>query len=164
MQPAPPVYAPAPAPAPQPVDPEVSAAQAEIGPLDPNEPGQRVLLAGEQIAFVEKRVIKGGCWDFVNAVYTAAGFGQKQRRVVFQGKRQGPYAKADLLKPGDWIMHVNLEAGGVEHSGIFVKWVDRARRLALALDYAGMNRPTPGRLSHHQYSQVFTVLRPKAEK
>jgi len=162
VQPAPPVYAPAPAP-PQ-ADPELSAAQAEMGPLDPRDLGQRVLLAGQKIAFVEKRIIKGGCWDFVNAVYTEAGFVQKQRRVVFQGKRQGPYAKADVLRPGDWIMHVNLEAGRVEHSGIFVKWADRARRVALALDYAGNSRPTPGRLSRHEYSQVFTVLRPKAEK
>jgi hypothetical protein len=139
-------------------------AQAEIGPLDASDAGQRVLLTGVKIVFVEKRVMKGGCWDFANAVYTEAGFPQKQRKVVFQGTKKGPWAKAALLRPGDWIMHVNREAAGVEHSSIFVRWIDLSARTALALDYAGMNRPAPGRLSRHDYSRVYTVLRPKDVK
>jgi hypothetical protein len=161
---APAAYAPAPAPEAPPPDPYASAALAEIGPLDAIDPGQRVLLTGEKIAFVEKRVMTGGCWDFANAVYAEAGFPQKQRRVVFQGKKKGPFAKADVLRPGDWIMHVNREAAGIEHSSIFVRWIDLPSRLALTLDYAGMNRPTPGRLSRHDYSRVYTVLRPKEVK
>jgi hypothetical protein len=152
------------APEAPPDDPQKSAALAEIGALDANDPGQRVLQAGERIAFVEKRIMKGGCWDFVNAVYNDAGFPQKQRRVVFQGRKTGPFANADLLKPGDWIMHVNREAAGVEHSSIFVRWIDPAARVALALDYAGMNRPATGRLSRHDYSRVYTVLRPKEKR
>jgi hypothetical protein len=156
---APPVYAPVPdAPS---ADPEASSARAEMGVLYASDPGQRVLLSGEKIAFVEKRIMKGGCWDFVNAVYADAGFPAKQRRVVFQGKKKGPFAKAELIQPGDWIMHVNQEAAGIEHSSIFVRWIDRAAHRALALDYVGGNRPAPGRLSRHDYSRVYTVLRPK---
>jgi hypothetical protein len=157
-------YAPAPAPPAPSADPFANAVLAEIGPLDANDPGQRVLLTGEKIAFVDKRVMTGGCWDFVNAVYVEAGFPQKQRRVVFQGTKKGPFAKADVLRPGDWIMHVNQEAAGIEHSSIFIRWIDLHARLALALDYAGMNRPAPGRLSRHDYSRVYTVLRPNEVK
>jgi hypothetical protein len=135
-----------------------------MGPLDPSDPGQRVLFAGQHMAFVEKRVAKGGCWDFVNAVYNEAGFPQKQRRVVFGSKRTGPFAKPESLRPGDWIMHVNREAANIEHSSIFVRWIDFSARTALALDYPGMSRPVPGRLSRHDYSRVYTVLRPKPAK
>jgi hypothetical protein len=143
-------------------DPE--PALAEIGPLDPDDLGQRVLLAGERIAFVEKRVMKAGCWDFVNLVYNEAGFPAKARRVVFRGKRSGPYAGPELLRPGDWVMHVNREAANIEHSSIFVRWIDVARRRALALDYVGMKRPATGRLSRHDYSRIYMVIRPKEAK
>jgi hypothetical protein len=146
------------------IDRAADTALAEMGPLDPDDLGQRVLLAGERIVFVEKRVMKGGCWDFVNLVYNEAGFPAKARRVVFHGKRTGPYARPELLRPGDWVMHVNREAANVEHSSIFVRWIDASKHRALALDYVGMNRRVPGRLSRHDYSRVYMVLRPKEPK
>lgn len=123
-------------------------------------PGQAVLSAGHRIAIAEKRVIQGSCWDFVNAVYLAAGFPEAGRASVFRGSQAGPYADPSLVRPGDWVMHRNLEYGEVEHSSIFVRWLDRDRSLALTLDYAGMNRNVPGRYSEHRYTKIFAILRP----
>jgi hypothetical protein len=124
------------------------------------DPGRAVIVAGYRMVFEEKRVVRGSCWDFVNAVYETAGFPASSRRTVFQGKQGGPYADPDLLQPGDWVMHRNLEYGEVEHSSIFVQWTDKARRLAQTLDYAGMNRSVTGRISQHRYTKIFAILRP----
>jgi hypothetical protein len=123
-------------------------------------PGQEVLAAGHRIAVVEKKVIQGSCWDFVNAVYHAAGFPERDRVPVFLGKQAGPYADPSTIQPGDWVMHRNLEYGEIEHSSIFVQWLDSERFVALTLDYAGMNRTVPGRYSEHRYGKVFAILRP----
>jgi hypothetical protein len=123
-------------------------------------PGQAVLAAGHRIAVTERRVIQGSCWDFVNAVYLAAGFPEADRAAVFQGAQAGPYADPAAIQPGDWVMHRNLEYGEVEHSSIFVQWLDRAGSLALTLDYAGMDRKVTGRYSEHRYTKVFAILRP----
>jgi len=50
-----------------------------------------------------------------------------------------------LIERGDWIYHINYSYAKVEHSGIFVDWVDRERKLALMLSYAGERRKTPAR-------------------
>ena len=124
------------------------------------EPGERVLKTGYKMAFEDKKVICGSCWDFVDAVYYSAGFPEEKRYEVFKGKTEGPYADVNLLKPGDWVMHINLEFGNVEHSDIFVKWADRGSNIALVLDYAGMNRMETGKERKHDLSKIFGIVRP----
>ena len=132
-------------------------------PVFSGEPGSKVVAAGYRIACEEKRIIKGSCWDFVNVVYNEAGYPQKWRTTVFEGKREGPYADPDLLKPGDWVMHWNLEYTKVnyEHSSIFVEWKDREGRVAKTLDYAGLDRLVPGKYTYHSYLKIFGITRPK---
>jgi hypothetical protein len=125
-----------------------------------SDAGKIVLATGYRIAFEEKRVVTGSCWDFVNAVYDAAGFPGPDRATVFLGSQEGPYADPAVLQPGDWVMHRNLEFGEIEHSSIFVQWIDRENCVARTLDYAGMNRNVTARLSEHRYAKVFAILRP----
>ena len=130
-------------------------------PAAPPDPGQEVLAAGNKLVFADRQMVVGSCWDFVNAVYYAAGYPPDRRQSVFHGRQKGPYANLRLLRPGDWVMHVNYELGRIGHSGIFVRWLDRRRSLALMLDYVGMHRRVMGKLSEHNLSRVFAVLRPR---
>jgi hypothetical protein len=129
-----------------------------------SDAGQTVLATGYRIAFEEKRVVTGSCWDFVNAVYDAAGFPVLGRSTVFLGSQEGPYADPAVLQPGDWVMHRNLEFGEIEHSSIFVQWIDRENCVARTLDYVGMNRSVTARLTQHRYAKVFAILRPAARQ
>jgi nitrogen fixation protein FixH len=130
----------------------------------PVVPGQRVLSTAYLISFTNREVIKGSCWDFVNAVYTRAGYGEKNRMTLFKSVKKGPYADTDLLIPGDWVAHVNAEYGNVEHSAIFVHWIDKEKKIAETIDYAGMNREEPGRFREHQLTMVYMIIRPKIVK
>lgn len=144
-------------------EPLHSAPAGSREPVNPSEPGQVVLATGMRMVFTDHIALVGSCWDFVNAVYNAAGYPQNRRHTVFRsppGSRQsGPFANLALLRPGDWVMHINYEFGGIEHSGIFVRWLDRTRNLALMLDYVGMHRRATGKLSQHNLARVFAILR-----
>lgn len=123
--------------------------------------GKKVLNTAYRMAFVEKKVFSGSCYDFINAAYNQAGFTAKLRKTVFSGSRKGPYADINLFRPGDWVMHINLEFHSVEHSVIFVRWKDKARKIAVTLDYAGMKRREPGKYRDHDLSKVFRLIRPR---
>jgi len=126
-------------------------------------PGQKIIKTGEKIAFEQKRAIIGSCWDFINVVYNEAGYPDNKRTTIFKGSQNGPYANPGELKPGDWVMHINLEFHGVEHSSIFISWVDRGRKIAKVMDYAGQNKNQPGGYDEHTYSKIFCILRPTDE-
>jgi len=49
----------------------------------------------------------------------------------------------------------------VDHSSIFVDWVDRGQAMARTLDHVGMNRPEPGRYRNHRMTKVFMIMRPR---
>ncbi len=121
----------------------------------------KILATAHQMAIVEKKIIIGSCYDFVNAVYLRAGFPPKQRKLIFHSPKRGPFADIDLIQPGDWVMHINIEYHLVEHSTIFVDWIDKRRRIALTMNYVGMKRQQPGKYSRHTLSRVFGIIRPK---
>ena len=117
-----------------------------------------VLRAGYDMSFVSKTIVKGSCWGFVNAVYKKAGV---EKETIFTSKEGGPYAKADLLKPGDWIYHVNYSFRNVGHSAIFVCWKDKSKKQAITMSYVGMNRAVPGRLDVADLKGVYSIFRAK---
>jgi hypothetical protein len=127
----------------------------------PIDPGLHVLSVGREICFVEKEIIIGSCWDFVNAVYTRAGYVGQKRETIFKSAKTGPYAPVESLRPGDWLFFLNQEFGGIEHSAIFVGWVNKERRIAKTLDYVGGKRAKVGKYTAHELSFVYTVIRPK---
>ena len=117
-----------------------------------------VLRTGYHMSFVSKTVVQGSCWGFVNAVYKKAGV---SKETIFTSKEGGPYAKADLLQPGDWIYHVNYSFRNVGYSAIFVCWKDKAKKQAITMSYVGMNRSVPGRLDVADLKGVYSVFRAK---
>lgn len=130
--------------------------------LEADPKAQRILRTGREMALDEKFIIVGGCWDYVDAVFTRAGFPRGQRKVVFKGTlRNGPYANIDALKPGDWLYHINHSYHGIEHSGIFVKWLNKNRAIGLVLSYRGERSRTPARYKGYDLSNVYRITRAK---
>lgn len=124
------------------------------------DPGLKVLMVGQEVAFVQKELVVGSCWDFVNMIYNNAGYPSKKRKTVFHSQKSGPYADINQIRVGDWIMMLNQEFNNVEHSCIFVKWVDKFNKIAMTLDYVGMKRHELGKYDQHNLSKVFAILRP----
>ena len=121
-----------------------------------------ILRTGREMTLDEKAVVIGGCWDYVDAVYTRAGFPRDQRKVVFNGTlKNGPYADKDELKPGDWVYHINHSYHGIDHSGIFIKWLDKTRAIGLLLSYRGEKSNQPARYRGYDLSNVYTITRAK---
>jgi hypothetical protein len=123
---------------------------------------RRILRTGREMTLDEKAVIVGGCWDYVDAVFTRAGFPRGERKIVFKGTlKNGPYANKNALKPGDWIYHINHSYNGIEHSGIFIKWLDKGSATGLLLSYRGEKSRVPARYRGYDLSNVYSIIRAK---
>jgi len=105
-------------------------------------------------------IVRGSCWHYLDTAFTRAGFPAGRRTKVFHTSRKGPYAPARMLQPGDWLYYINHSYGGVEHSGLFIGWVDRARRQGLILSYPGEHRRKPGRYRVYDLRHVYHITRP----
>jgi hypothetical protein len=123
------------------------------------DPGLKIVKAGKKLAFKNKIIVVGSCWDFVNKVFKSAGYPSKKRKTIFRSRKKGPYASVKMIKPGDWLYHINMEFNGVEHSAIFIKWMNKAKKIAKMLAYAGMRRREPGRYKIHNLSKVYNIIR-----
>jgi hypothetical protein len=141
---------------------EVSSSTLKAAELQADPKAKKILQTGRKMTLDEKVIIVGGCWDYIDAVFTRAGFPRDQRDVVFKGTlRNGPYAKLDELKPGDWIYHINHSYHGIEHSGLFVKWLDKKNAIGLMLSYRGERSRTPARYRGYDLSNVYRITRAK---
>jgi len=110
---------------------------------------------------VEQRVvIRGACWDYLDAAFTRAGYPRGKRRIVHKGtKHKGPYAPASKIRSGDWLYYINHSYHDVEHSGLFIGWVDRAKRQGLIMSYAGQGRAEPARYRVYDLHHVYHIMR-----
>lgn len=121
---------------------------------------REVISTARKMALNERAIIQGGCWDYLNEVFKRAGV---TRDTVHKGAyRQGPYANSNEIEVGDWLYYINHGYNGVEHSGLFVGWVDEAAKQALILSYAGENRREPARYRVYDLSNVYQIMRPTA--
>jgi hypothetical protein len=123
-------------------------------------PNERVLETGRWMATVTKTNVKGSCWDYINEVYCMSGVSPK-KETVFKSAKKGPYAPVKLVKPGDWIYHINHQFRGGEHSAIFVCWKDYDKRIAITLSHPGMNRNTTGKYGEYDLRSIYAIFRPK---
>ncbi|MBU1078238.1 MAG: hypothetical protein KKH98_13150 [Spirochaetes bacterium] len=121
-------------------------------------PGAKVLATALK-HIKAKTIIKGSCYNWIDMIYKELGYKEKKREKVFWGKESGPYADAEVLEPGDWIMFKNLTYGEIGHSGIFLGWLDLDRRSAIVIGYAGENRTAPGRFREYEITQLFGIFR-----
>lgn len=122
----------------------------------------RVLEIGMDMALFSKTIILGSCWDFVNEVYKRAGV-TASKKTIFKSKLKGPYANQNLVKPGDWVYHINKSYNNIEHSAIFICWKDFKNKIAITLSYAGMNRSVPANYGTYDLSNIFAIFRPEME-
>lgn len=121
---------------------------------------QKVLRQVRMMALDQRTILPGGCWDYLNAAFQRAGIG---RVTVFEGTyRSGPYADSEMLRSGDWLYYINHGYNDIEHSGLFIGWIDKPSRQALILSYAGESRHEPARYKVYDLSHVYQIMRPTA--
>jgi hypothetical protein len=120
-----------------------------------------VVLATAQGMLDAGEVIVGSCWDFIDTVFTRAGFKGPRLASVYSKPYGGPFADVALIQAGDWLMYQNLSYGDIDHSAIFVAWIDVSRNRALTVSYVGENRLRPGRLFEYDLSRTYQILRPR---
>jgi len=106
-----------------------------------------------------REVIQGACWDYLDAAFTRAGYSSKSRSTIYHSQKNGPYVELSRLKAGDWVYHVNHSYGGIEHSGMFIGWLDYDKKIALSLSYAGEGRAEPARYRKYDFSSVYHITR-----
>lgn len=107
----------------------------------------------------DNEIIVGGCWNYIDSVFSRAGYTPKKRVTVFKGQYKGPYLKEDLIRPGDWLYYVNHSYGRSEHSGIFVGWVDKNKKEALMVSYPGEKRREPASFKTYNLKNIYNVIR-----
>ena len=128
--------------------------------MQSNTAAREVVSTARKMALNERAIIQGGCWDYLDAVFKRAGV---TRDTVHKGTYgQGPYANSSEIEVGDWLYYINHGYNGVEHSGLFVGWVDERAKQALILSYAGENRREPARYRVYDLSNVYQIMRPSA--
>ncbi len=122
--------------------------------------GKSILTTGRTM--VENgKVVKGSCWDYVNAVYNKSGFKPDQRVTPLKSKIQGPYADLSTIQAGDWLYFINHSFKEMDHSGIFVEWTDVERNRAVLLSYVGAKKKKPGRYKIYDLTHVYYIIRAK---
>lgn len=133
--------------------PLLSAAESQS-----SRAAHEVISTARKMALNERTIIQGGCWDYLNAVFKRAGV---TRDTIHKGTYgQGPYASSGEIEVGDWLYYINHGYNRVEHSGLFVGWVDERAKQALMLSYAGENRREPARYRVYDLSNVYQIMRP----
>lgn len=122
-------------------------------------PGLKVVEEGIQM-LRDNVQIAGSCWDYINVVYTRAGFAQKQQ-TIYQGAQGSLLNNPELIQPGDWIYHINYSFHNGVHSAIFLCWQDYEERLALTLSHVGQNKLRAGKLGVYDLKGVYNIKRPQ---
>ncbi|MCK5719756.1 MAG: hypothetical protein KAH84_07375 [Thiomargarita sp.] len=126
-------------------------------------PGRKILMTGRKM-IADGLILPGGCWDYINEVYNRAGYPNrgKKRQTIFKGtKNRGPYANINLIQPGDFLYYINHSYNDIEHSAIFVDWLDFNHKEALMLSYGGESRRDPARYLPYELSNVYRITRAK---
>lgn len=126
--------------------------------------GGKVLKEGREMALVTKVILPGSCWNWINTVYNNAGYPNKngKRKTVHKGKKSGPYVKSSQIEPGDWLYYINHSYHDIEHSGIFVYWIDYKKKIGMILSYGGEKRKQPGRYKPYDLTHVYNIIRPSS--
>lgn len=122
-------------------------------------PANRVMQTAYRMSFYDNFIIQGSCWGFVNSVFTRIESDTIHKKDIYFEKKPGPYAPIDMLQPGDWIYHVNYEYNQIEHSAIFIGWIDYEKGLAITLSYVGLNRKQSGKFGIHNLNSVYAIFR-----
>ena len=124
-------------------------------------PEAKTILSTGRNMVEEKKIVRGSCWDYANAVYNQSGFKANQRVTPLKSKINGPYADLSTIKPGDWLYFINYSFRESDHSGIFVEWTDFEKNRAVILSYVGGRKKKPGSYRIYDLRHVYYVIRPR---
>lgn len=120
---------------------------------------KNTLKTAREMTLMQQEIVRGSCWDYLNTAWNRAGVPVQARKVVYADKINGNYADPNQLQAGDWIYHVNHSYHNIEHSGMFIGWVDKNKKQGLTLSYAGENRHEPARYRVYDLSSVYQITR-----
>lgn len=123
---------------------------------------KKILQTGRVMTLDSALILPGSCWDYANAVYDRAGYSWNQRENVYKTVKAGPYADANLIQGGDWLYYVNYSYGEIEHSAIFIDWIDFDKKIALMLSYGGERRQEPARYMPYDLRSVYGITRARS--
>ncbi len=107
----------------------------------------------------DKVIIRGACWDYLNVAFTKAGYPAEKRAMIHKGTKRGPYVKSAKIQIGDWLYYINHSYHDIEHSGLFIGWINYAKRQGLIMSYAGEGRAEPARYKIYDLSHVYHIMR-----
>ncbi|MDF1548905.1 MAG: hypothetical protein P1P88_13860, partial [Bacteroidales bacterium] len=125
---------------------------------DASVEGKTILETGRKMALEDKLIIKGSCWNWINECFIKSGYGTN-KHIAFKSKKSGPYVDQSIINPGDWLYYINHSYYDVEHSGIFVYWVDYKKKIGMILSYGGESRNAPGRYLPYDLTHVYYITR-----
>jgi hypothetical protein len=144
--------------------------EAEIISLSPAE---RIVRLAE-LAVKNYKTEGEHCWDWVNNIYMAAGCVRGGNLFSYVGRYEGKDCgnnhateqEINKMKPGDHIIYNNKNNTDKygNHSVIFIRWIDRAQKIAeVASYYAAKNRSSIFRVNLEK-SPVTAVFQPVSNK
>jgi hypothetical protein len=122
--------------------------------------GKSILSQGRSMVN-DKKIVRGSCWDYANAVYNNSGFSPDQRITPLKSKIKGPYADLATIEAGDWLYFINYSFKEIDHSGIFVEWTDFDKKRAILLSYVGGRKKKPGTYKIYDLKHVYYIIRHK---
>lgn len=100
-------------------------------------PEGKVILTTSRSMIAERLIVVGSCWDYINAVYNRAQYPADKRVSALKSKILGPFADVSIIQPGDWLYFINHSYSEVDHSGIFVEWINIDKKSAVMMSYKG---------------------------
>jgi len=133
-----------------------------LGAEEKASPEGKTILRTGRAMVEQKKIVRGSCWDYANAVYSKSGFKPDQRITPLRSKIKGPYADLSSIQAGDWLYFINYSFKEVDHSGIFIEWTDFDQRRAVILSYVGGRKKKPGTYKIYDLKHVYYILRPKS--
>lgn len=121
----------------------------------------RKILENARMMINNQEIVLGSCWDYINAIYDRSVFPSRERKTIFKSKLPGPYADINQIQGGDWLYFINHSYNDVEHSSIFVAWIDYEAKIGLMISYAGGNQAKPARYKTYDLRSVYNIIRPR---
>jgi hypothetical protein len=121
----------------------------------------KVILTTSREMISKKEIIRGSCWDYINGVYNRAGYPANKRMTALKSKIIGPFADISLIRPGDWLYFINHSYSEVDHSGIFVEWMNMEEKTAVVMSYIGGKKKAPATYKIYDLKNVYYIMRPK---
>ena len=128
--------------------------------LQKSRSAKRVLATASKM-IKHDYIIRGSCWDYIDTLYTKAGVPRNKRVTIFKSNKQkGPYVTTDTIQPGDWLYFINTSYHNVEHSAVFIRWIDKSKKIGKCISYKGQRANKPARYKNYYLGRVYTIIRP----